>query len=163
MTRDLPTRKPNRLPGYDYDAPNAYFVTICSENRRDLFWENVGAIIDRPPDVRLSYLGNIVENCIRRIPQYYPAISVDKYVIMPNHIHLLLQISSDLDGRPMVAPTVSTVIKQMKGAASKQAGFSLWQKGFYDHVVRGDADYREIWEYIRDNPARWAEDELFRK
>ena len=82
-------------------------------------------------------------------------------MVMPNHVHLLLQIRTDIDGRPMAAPTVSSVINQMKGSISKQIGFSVWQKGFYDHVVRGEQDYREIWNYIDGNPARWAEDKLF--
>lgn len=160
---DLPTRKPNRLPGYDYDAPNAYFITICTQNRRNLLWENVGAVNDRPQNIRLSGYGKIADNCVKSIPHHYPAISLDQYVIMPNHVHLLLQIQTDESGRSMTAPTISNVVRMMKGAASKQAGFSLWQKGFYDHIVRGDADYREIWEYIRNNPYRWAEDELFHK
>ena len=61
----------------------------------------------------------------------------------------------------MAAPTVSMIVNQLKGAVSKQVGFSLWQKGFYDHVVRGEADYREIWQYIQGNPGRWVEDKLY--
>ena len=64
-------------------------------------------------------------------------------------------------GRRVAAPTVSTIINQMKGNASRQIGHSIWQKGFYDHVVRGDADYMEIWKYIEGNPARWKEDKLY--
>ena len=67
---------------------------------------------------------------------------------------------SDNNGRPMTAPTVSTVIRLMKGTVSKQAGFSVWQKGFYDHIIHGDAVYREVWEYIENNPVKRAEDEL---
>ena len=157
---ELPTRKQNRLSGYDYSTVNAYFVTICTHNRRSIFWENVGAIMDRPQNVRLSALGEIVNQAIRNIPDIYPAVSVDKFVIMPNHVHLLLQICSDADGRSMIAPTISSVVRQMKGTVTKQAGFPVWQKGFYDHVVRSSADYREIWAYIENNPAKWAEDKL---
>jgi len=60
---------------------------------------------------------------------------------MPNHIHLLLQINTDEDGRAMLAPTIPELVRQMKGIVSKQAGFSVWQKGFYDHVIRGNEDY----------------------
>ena len=73
---------------------------------------------------------------------------------------MLLQIHTDAEGRPMAAPTISNVINQTKGAVSKKAGFSVWQKGFYDHVVRGAQDYREIWNYIEGNPGKWAEDQL---
>lgn len=158
-----PSRKPNRLTEYDYSQANAYFVTICTSRRRNLFWD-VGAVIDRPQrEPKYTLYGTIVDETIKSIPLHYPAVSVDKYVVMPNHVHLLLQINTDADGRPMVAPTISTVVQQMKGAASKKAGFGLWQKGFYDHVVRGYDDYIDIWQYIDNNPAKWAEDEHFVK
>ena len=75
---------------------------------------------------------------------------------MPNHIHLLLQINTDHNGRSMIAPTISTVVRLMKGVVSKQAGFTVWQKGFYDHVIRNDNDYPDIWNYIEGNPSKWA-------
>ena len=112
---ELPTRKQNRLKEYDYSTPNAYFITICTEKRKNLFWMDVGAIIDRPKNVPLTNLGIIAQRSIENIPKYYPAISVDHYVIMPNHIHLLLQINTDVNGRSMIAPTISTVVRLMKG------------------------------------------------
>ena len=121
----------------------------------------VGAIIDRPKNVPLINLGIIAQRSIENIPKYYPAISVDHYVIMPNHIHLLLQINTDVNGRSMIAPTISTVVRLMKGAVSKQAGFTVWQKGFYDHVIRNGNDYQDIWNYIEGNPSKWAEDKLY--
>ena len=158
---DLPKRKQNRLAEYDYSTPNAYFITICTKDRKKLFWMDVGAIIDRPNNVPLTNLGMIVRQSIEDIPKYYSAVSVDHFVIMPNHIHLLLQINTDADGRSMIAPTVSTVVRLMKGTVSKQAGLSVWQKGFYDHVIRNDNDYREIWNYIDGNPSKWVEDKLY--
>ena len=158
---ELPKRKQSRLTEYDYSTPNAYFITVCTENRRNLFWKNAGAINDRPENVPLTNLGIIVQRSIEDIPKHYPAISVNHFVIMPNHIHLLLQINTDSNGRPMAAPTISTVINQMKGTASKKAGFSVWQKGFYDHVIRNINDYLEIWKYIEGNPSKWAEDKLY--
>ena len=158
---ELQQRKQNRLPDYDYSTANAYFITICTDKRRNLFWKEVGAIIDRPENVPLTNLGAIVWQGIADIPKHYPIISVDHFVIMPNHIHLLLQIHTDADGRLMAAPTVSTVINQIKGVVSKKAGFSVWQKGFYDHVIRGEQDYRDIWNYIEGNPGKWAEDILY--
>ena len=116
--------------------------------------------MDRPDNVPFTKLGKIVRQSIEDIPVHYRAISVDHYVIMPNHIHLLLQINTDADGRSMIAPTISTVVRHMKGIVTKQAGFSVWQKGFYDHVIRNDNDYRDIWNYIEGNPGKWAEDKL---
>ena len=158
---EFPRRKQIRLAKYDYSSANAYFITICTKNRKNLFWQNVGAIIDRPENVPLTALGAIVRNCIEEIPTHYPAVSVDQYVIMPNHIHLLLQIHTDGNGRSMIAPTISTVVRLMKGAVSRTAGFPVWQKGFYDHVIRGEQDYREIWNYIEGNPGKWTEDKLY--
>ena len=80
---------------------------------------------------------------------------------MPNHIHLLLQIHTDGDGQPVVAPSISRVIKHMKGAVTRQVGIPVWQKGFYDHVIRGESDYQGIWNYIEGNPMKWFQDELY--
>ena len=160
MIMDIPKRKQNRLAAYDYSTPNAYFITICTDKRKNLFWADVGAIIDRPNNVPLTYLGAIVQKSIEDIQKYYPSISVENSVIMPNHIHLLLQINTGDSGRSMIAPTISTVVRLMKGAVTKQAGFSVWQKGFYDHVIRNEQDYLEIWNYIEGNPSKWAEDQL---
>ena len=74
---------------------------------------------------------------------------------MSNHVHLLLQIQTDCDGRSLIAPTISTVVRQTKGAVTKEAGFPLWQKGFYDNIIRNQKDYDEIWECIENNPRKW--------
>ena len=156
----LPTRKPNRLAGYDYHTPNAYFITVCTKDKKCFLWNTAGFGIVKPENLSLSVYGTIVRQCITAIPEHYPAVSIDHFTIMPNHIHLLLRIDTAHNGQPMDTPTVSTVINQTKGAASKQAGFSMWQKGFYDHVIRSEQDYMDIWNYIEGNPYRWAEDEL---
>lgn len=155
---ELHQRKPNRLPNFDYSTPGAYFITICTKDHKCLFWENVGASIARPQKPKLSDWGNIVAVAIRKIPTCYPAVSVDHYVVMPNHIHLLLQINTDEDGRAMPAPRISTIVQQLKGIVTKQIGSSVWQKLFHDHIIRGKQDYLKIWEYIDNNPLRWEED-----
>ena len=160
---ELPKRRPNRLPDFDYSTPGAYFITICTENRKCMLWDTVGASIARPNNVPLSAYGKIVKQAICDIPLHYPAVSIDNYTVMPNHIHLLLQINTDADGRPMVAPTISTVVQQMKGVVTKQIGHSIWQKLFYDHVIRGERDYLKIWEYIENNPAKWKEDCFYKE
>lgn len=88
-------------------------------------------------------------------------ISLDSYVIMPNHIHILLRICPDENGRPLVAPTISRIINQLKGLVSKQAGAKIWQKSFYDHVIKNHEDYIEHLEYICNNPLHWYYDELY--
>ncbi len=155
---EFPKRKPNRLPDFDYSSPGAYFITVCLKNRENLLWTDVGASIARPCSLPLSAYGKIVEDAIRNIPVHYCAVSVDHYAVMPNHIHILLHIHTDENGRAMLAPTISEVVRQMKGAVTKQIGHSIWQKLFHDHVIRSEQDYLKIWEYIENNPLRWKED-----
>lgn len=155
-------RRPNRLKGYDYSQNGAYFVTVCTKNREEILWD-VGATIGRPLDnIILSDYGIIVNKAILNIPKYYPSIIVDKYVIMPNHIHLILIIQNQ-SGRAMHAPTISTVIQQMKGYVTKQIGFCVWQKLFHDHIIRGESDYMKIWQYIDTNPLKWEDDCFYNK
>ncbi|MBR7121996.1 MAG: transposase [Oscillospiraceae bacterium] len=156
--KELPKRKQNRISGFDYSAPHAYFITVCTQDRRNLFWQNVGAVIGRPEDVQLSSYGKIAEKAIQSIPEHYNMVCVEKYVVMPDHIHMLLRIKPEENGRPMTAPTIARVVNQTKGVVSKQLGFSVWQKGFYDHVVRTEEDFRDIWQYIEGNPLKWEED-----
>ena len=117
---------------------------------------DVGATIGRPNEIHLTAIGEIVDEAIRLIPQHYEVVFVDKYVIMPNHIHILLRI--DRGGRPMVAPTISRVVQQMKGYIAKKVGCSIWQKLFHDHIIRNQADYLKIWQYIDTNPLKWHDD-----
>ena len=158
---DRPQRKKNRLENYDYSSCGAYFITACTLERQNYFWKNVGAIIDRPQDVELSTYGKMVDQAIQNIPSAYPALSLESYVIMPNHIHLLLRVCADEYGRPLVAPTMSRVVKQLKGIVSKQIGKSIWQKSFHDHIIRNREDYEEHLRYIYENPIRWCYDELY--
>lgn len=157
---DKKIRKRNRLKGYDYSSNASYFLTICSDKRQEIFsqivYDNtVGANI-----VRLSKIGQKIENCILKIEEIYPCVFVDNYIIMPNHIHLILTI--DTRRRPMVAPTISTIIKQFKGAVSKEIGTSIWQKGYYDHIIRNENDFNETMKYITFNAQKWDEDKYFK-
>ena len=161
MKNKLPKRKKNRLENYDYSSCGAYFITVCTINRRNYFWNKVGATTGRPQNVELSFYGKIVDGAIKKIPSEYSMLSLESYVIMPNHIHILLRICPDENGRPMVAPTISRIINQLKGAASKQAGAKIWQKSFYDHVIKNREDYVKHLEYINNNPLQWYYDELY--
>ena len=154
-----PKRKPNRLENWDYTHPGCYFVTICTAGRENLFWD-VGADIIRPEQLPLSPLGIRAEQTIQEIPLHYPHTFVEHYVVMPNHIHLLLTLCSCDDGRLIAAPTksLSTIIAQMKRTVSKEAGRPIWQKSFHDHIIRSESDFLSVWNYISANPIRWSED-----
>ena len=151
-----PQRKPNRLREYNYADAGVYFLTVCTKEKACILSQiTVGAAIGRPPEVVLSGLGKTVEKTLLEIPAHYPDVFVDHYVIMPNHIHLLLRLDRG-GGRPMAAPTVQQIMNQFKGAVTKRAGMAVWQKGFHDHVVRDQYDYQTRWQYIDENPIRWA-------
>ncbi len=158
---DLPKRKPTRLIGYDYSTPGAYFITVCTKDRKSYFWAERALSCTCSDKISLSKYGEIVCEYVLKISEHYPSVTVDNFTVMPNHIHLLLQINTVNEGRPVAAPTVSRIINQVKGVISKKIGFSVWQKGFYDHVIRCGEDYMEVWKYIDNNPARWLEDELY--
>lgn len=156
----LEKRKPNRLQNYDYSQAGAYFVTICTAERKNVFWNSdasVGANNVRP----LSDYGKTAERFLTDIPRIYNKISVPSYVIMPNHIHMIIIIETDENRRPVVAPTISQIIKQYKGVVTKEIGFSLWQKGFFDHIIRNEEDYLSHLQYINENPAKWENDEYY--
>ena len=152
-----PKRKQIRIKDYDYSAPGAYFVTICTKNRAQILWETVGADIIRPQDVSLSVVGKIVEQGVLQISNHYDHIAVDKFCLMPKHGHLILVVQNNEDGRMISAPTVSTVVGSMKRWVSKQIGRSIWQKSFYEHGIRNQQDYDEIWEYIETNPMKYRQ------
>ncbi len=156
----LPNRKPNRLKGFDYSSCNTYFLTVCSKNKQPLFCNIVGAPIGRPY-CKLTEYGKIVDEAINNIEKKYIGVRLDKYVIMPDHIHLLLTIMPPESGRPMGAPTVSNILNQLKGYVTKKIGFSVWQKLFYDHIVRDEEDFNIKWEYIDNNPDSWLEKQIY--
>ena len=166
METKLSRRKPNRLKFYDYAQNGAYFITICTKNRCKIFWQtptewetHVGASIARPQrSPRLTPWGKIAEQAILQIPRIYPTVTLEKYAVMPNHIHMLLLLESEQGGRAMLAPTIPRVIQQYKGAVAKQIGQSVWQKSFHDHVVRTAHGHEKIWQYIDTNPQTWQND-----
>ena len=157
-TEVLPKRKSIRLNGYDYSSCGAYFITLCTKDKKKLFWNSVGANCVRPNEVQLSEIGKLVDFEINKISSIYNAVLIDKYVVMPNHIHMIVMIQSYEYGRPQVAPTVSRIVKQFKGSISKQIGFSVFQRSYHDHIIRNQSDYDEIWQYIDENPLKWQSD-----
>ena len=153
-----PVRKPNRLSQYDYSTPGYYFITICAKNRQKLFGEIISTGETTAPVVSLNACGRFVDEAILSIPKVYPGVNVEKYVIMPNHLHMLLSMSGN---DPL--PDISRIIQQTKRCVSKNVGESVWQDHFYDHVIRNETDYLEVWQYIDSNPAKWALDTYYQK
>ena len=149
--RELPTRKRNRLAGYDYSNSGCYFVTICIENRHEILWDvPVGANFVRPLHAEppaLSKIGIIVDEGIQKIERIYDNVQVNEYVIMPNHLHMILALR-----------TVSNIVKQYKEYVTKQLGFSIWQRSFHDRIIRDEDEHNRIAQYIASNPMNWNDD-----
>ena len=179
-------RKANRLKTFNYNLSGTYFITICTKNREPILSSIVGAGSARPdtgsacpddesiyPHIVLTPLGEIVEKYIIDIHEYYPNIVIDQYVIMPDHVHLLLTILSafvtdgrDLSaaGRANPAPTVGNVIGRFKFLTTKEMANYLnisdnhiWQRSYHDHIIRDEQDYLNTWNYINENPLRWIQ------
>lgn len=121
---DLPKRKKIRLEGYDYSSCGAYFVTICVTNKNALL-RNVGADTIRPQP-SLSQYGKIVETAINQIPNHYENVIIAKYCFMSDHVHMIVSIMPNKDGRRTSAPTLPTIIGSMKQWTAKNIGFQIW-------------------------------------
>ena len=172
MESKLPIRKPLRINNYDYNTPGAYFITFCTHNRKNLLSRIVGAIHESP-ELQLTSCGRIVDAVIQNIPSHIP-VTIDRYVIMPNHIHLIAMISeedalrtiheSPLQGRPIISRTIGYIKMNASKMIRRQYGdISVWQRGYHDHVIRNREDYEMIAKYISENPIRWELDKLYSK
>ncbi len=170
------SRRSMRLPGYDYRQSGVYFVTICTHQKAKLF----GAVVDG--DLVHSTVGEIVCEEWRHVAQARSNIQLGQYVVMPNHLHGLLFLeemleSGDAQNRHAdLAPrknglssgSLGAIISQFKAAVSRRAwsgligrSIRIWQRNYYDHIVRSEKSLNEIRRYISENPARWAEDSLY--
>ncbi len=161
MDNKLPQRKHPRLDNFDYSKNGYYFVTICSKNRKQIF-----SHISERPDIQMPYIkreniyvlltdiGEIAAKYILSIKSAYKGVSIDSFVIMPDHIHLIVKIIKE-DHFP-TDKSLTDIISAFKSLSSREAGFSLWQTSFYEHIIRNYEDLCETRKYIRDNPLKWC-------
>ncbi len=162
---ELPKRKPTRLKEYDYSTPGAYFITICVKDRKQLLSKIIvgDGVLDVPQNILTQY-GRIADKHINHMNDFYENISVDKYVIMPNHIHLLIKITetqNQIGTSRTPSPTNSIIAKfisTFKRFCNREFGENIWQRLSNDHIIRGEKDYQKIWEYIDTNVIRWEQD-----
>ena len=191
-------RKALRLPSYDYSRAGVYFLTLCAKDKAPLFGKVCvgGGALDAPK-VELSAYGAVVERWIADCTDKYEDLAILKYVIMPNHVHLIVELRDGPSRAPaptqgngigpsypqgarhirkaaepptamlgapaptranQTIPSFASALKRMTG---RYCGVAIWQRGYYDHVIRNDADFLRVWNYIDTNPAKWAEDEYF--
>ena len=170
MENQRPVRKPLRMAHYDYNTPGAYFLTFCTHDRKHTLSRIVGTIHESPVPQLTTY-GRIVDEVIQDIPDHIH-VTIDRYVIMPNHIHLIAVITEDhalqeIRGSSVQSRTIlSKLIGYIKMNASKAirqryGDISVWQRGYYDHAIRNREDYLALAEYIQTNPLRWKLDKLY--
>ena len=152
------------MKNYDYSTTGVYFITICVEKRRKILSHIVG---EGSPLPQLTKHGEIVDRWINLITEKYPDVEIDYYMIMPNHIHLLLSLTN-INGRGDPSPTVDAVIGWLKYNATKEinqsrkaAGEKVFQRSYYDHIVRNQKDYEECYKYIHENPLKWQFDGFY--
>ncbi|MBE5812238.1 MAG: transposase [Clostridiales bacterium] len=162
----LPQRKHTRLKYYDYNKYGFYFLTLCTQKRRKLFCNIVGAIHESP-ECKLTRYGIIVKNVLKDLPNRFDNIEITDYVIMPNHIHLIIWINRAIHESPLRGRSeISKIVGYLKMNASKQIheinkDEIIWQRGYYDHVIRDETDYYTKANYILNNPLKWHLDELY--
>ena len=157
MLRERP-RRPIRRPGYDYARPGGYFITIVTMGRDEIFGEIVNGVM------RLSAEGAGVADVWANLPRHYPHVSLDAFVVMPNHVHGIVVLGHDaVDGQGRVP--LSEVVRGFKTYAARRvngirgvSGTPVWQRNYYDRVIRDERELQNIRRYIAENPARWDDD-----
>ena len=159
-------RKPTRLRNFDYSSHGAYFTTICTKDKKHILSHiSVGQGL-APAKVVLTKYGKIAEEQLKEIEKRYPNVTIDKSVVMPNHIHIIVFIKNDTAGASP-CPTLSEIIcayKSLTTRLCKEAGFKekvVFQTSFYDHIIRDYDDYCRVYKYMENNPARWIEDKYY--
>lgn len=156
MEFNLPKRKTTRIKDYDYSTPGKYFITVCTKDKKQLLSKIiVGEGFHALPQNKLTLIGMEVEKSIQYINENYVGANVEKYVIMPNHIHLIV-VLDNTGGRGN--PPLQKIIGQLKSYTTNKFGNVLWQRSYHDHVIRGEKDYQKIWEYIDTNVIKWKND-----
>lgn len=168
---ELPRRKNIRLKNHDYSQNGFYFITICTKDKKCIFGQIVGAIHESPQNVHmeLNENGIIVKSMIEVLPNRFPDIYIDNYIIMPNHIHMIAVISREGAIRESPVPKrslLSQVIGYFKMNTSKQIhsineDIDVWQRNYHDHIIRNEPKYQKIYEYIETNPLKWEMDKYY--
>lgn len=174
-------RRSIRLKGYDYASPGAYFVTICVQDRECVLGEVVNGYM------QVTKYGQMAHDFWDEVPVHFPNVSVDAFVVMPNHVHAIIVINdvsqggeggvSDCGGAVTAPcagdtttidrPTLGQIVAYYKHQTTKHInqmrdtpGTRFWQRNYWEHIIRNEASYRRIYEYVEHNPALWEEDQL---
>ena len=186
---DIHHRKFIRLKGYDYSQAGLYFITICCQDRIWRFGEIVKAENSQPKMI-LNDAGIIANDCWLEIPKHFPNAKLHEHIVMPNHVHGIIELSGDVvraqniesrqdDGRvqniepqnkfqKIIPGSIGSIIRGYKigvtiGVKNIFPGEKLWQRNFYENIIRNEKAYQTISNYIINNPAKWYEDKFYKK
>lgn len=158
----LPQRKSPRLEGFDYSQNGAYFITICVQNRLNLF----GQIIEQ--EMILNDASRMIQSYLQEIPTKFADVKPDLFVVMPNHIHIIIAKTSENPNSNISSIvqwlkriTTNQYIKGVKQNNWRPFNKRLWQQSFYDHIIRNDEALKRLREYVLYNPQLWEKDEFF--
>lgn len=164
---DFHHRRSIRLKGYDYTQKGLYFITVCTRDRLCLF----GEIVDG--NLILNEPGEIAEKCLLAIPDHFPYAKLGQFIVMPNHIHFIIDIfvgannnlprANNYSPLPGTSKTVGSIVRGVKIGITKWYRNNteiqnIWQRNYYDHIIRNEDSYFQISKYIQSNPVRWQED-----
>ena len=160
---DIHHRKSIRLRGYDYSQAGLYFITICTHERLPLF----GEIVDEK--MIQNEMGMMAEKCWYAIPNHFPRVMLDAFIVMPNHVHGIITVGENnhlpLQSKPKhgTSRTIGSIVRGFKIGVTKWFRSNtdvhvVWQRNYYEHILRNEAAYLKIAEYIQTNPQRWEED-----
>lgn len=156
-----------RLKGYDYSTDGAYFLTLCTQNRKNYFGKIERVDLLSEPYICYSQYGKIVAEQIAEINQNYTHMEIKNYAIMPNHLHMIVFVengasrtpppTSDVKNGLSRIPTstnaaIPALVSTLKRLTNQKTGVKLWQRGYYDHILRDEDDYLKAWQYIYENP-----------
>ncbi len=177
-------RKSIRLKGYDYSKAGLYFITICVQDRKCLFGKIVG-IENFQPKIVLNDAGKIADECWLGIPEHFPNVVLHEHIVMPNHVHGIVELSqkniNDVrvqnvqpvqnEFQKIIPHSIGSIIRGYKIGVTKwfrnnTVGAEnflpvLWQRNYYEHIIRDEKSYQRISEYIINNPKNWQEDNFF--
>jgi len=160
-----PRRKNLRLKHFDYSQAGYYFVTICTRDKQKLLSRVVKSSSFEIASTDLTLIGQEITRTIDFIENRNSNVLFNKYVIMPNHLHAIVILQETGGGG---TPPLHKIIGQLKSFTNKRYNeiegtnnLILWQRSFYDHIIRNEKEYLEIWGYIDTNPAKWEEDKYY--
>ena len=171
MNNNFEKRKNIRLENFDYSLNGAYFITVCADRRRCIFSDIVVGAVHEPPEIRLKPYGKIADDVIKRMEKRFE-IKIDKYVIMPDHIHLLITVDnknlraireSPLQKRSLISKAIGYLKMNVSKEIHKlNPDEKVWQRSFFDHIIRNEQDYRQTLEYIENNPLKRIQEDILR-